>query len=105
VDSYTTGAQISANLQKQRLTWVKLPPNTPELKYGLGIGYNHGWLGHEGSIPGYNTTAQYLPAQKATIVIEINSDIARDGVSPAAALMHALAEILTPSNVPALKPG
>jgi D-alanyl-D-alanine carboxypeptidase len=105
VDSYTTGAQISANLQKQRLTWVKLPPNTPELKYGLGIGYNHGWLGHEGSIPGYNTTAQYLPAQKATIVIEINSDIARDGVSPAAALMRALAEILTPSNVPALKPG
>jgi D-alanyl-D-alanine carboxypeptidase len=105
VQAYTTGQQISPALQKQRLTWVTLPPNMPKLKYGLGIGYNHGWLGHEGSIPGYNTTAQYLPSLKATIVLEINSDIARDGVSPAAALMRTLAEILTPGNVPVLKPG
>ena len=37
--------------------WVTLPPNTPERHYGLGIGEDHGWLGHTGELPGYNTGA------------------------------------------------
>ena len=101
VKAYTAGAQLSPAMQKQRLMWVKLPPNTPERKYGLGIGFDHGWLGHTGELPGYNTAAFYLPAQDATIVIEVNTDIpSKDGKDPAPALFRALAAIVTPGNVP-----
>lgn len=98
VKAYTTGAQISPALQQQRLTWV--PESTSERGYGLGIGYDHGWLGHEGGLPGYNSEAQYLPAEDATIVILVNSDIPHDGNTPAAALLHDLTQIVTPNNVP-----
>lgn len=100
VKSYTTGSQLSAAMQKQRLTWVTLPPNSPQHKYGLGIGYDHGWLGHTGELPGYNTAAFYLPGKDATIVIEVNSDIAANKKDPAPALFRALTEIVTPDNVP-----
>lgn len=101
VKAYTTGAQLSAAMQKQRLTWVKLPPNSPQRKYGLGIGFDHGWLGHTGELPGYNTAGFYLPEQDATIVIEVNSDIpGANKKDPAPVLFRSLAEIVTPNNVP-----
>lgn len=100
VKAYTTGAQLSAAMQKQRLTWVTLPPNTPQHKYGLGIGYDHGWLGHTGELPGYNTAAFYLPRLHATVVIEVNSDIPTNKKDPAPALFRDLTKIVTPKNVP-----
>ena len=101
VKAYTTGAQLSAAMQKQRLTWVKLPPNTPQRKYGLGIGFDHGWLGHTGELPGYNTVAFYLPSQDATVVIEVTSDVpGADHKDPAPPLFRAIATILTPNNIP-----
>ncbi len=99
VRAYATGAQLSAAMQRQRLRWVTLPPNTPQHKYGLGIGYDHGWLGHTGELPGYNTSAFYLPSEHATIVVEVNSDISVDHRDPAPALVHALTKIVTPGNV------
>jgi len=100
VKAYTTGALLSPAMQKERLTWVTLPPNQPQHKYGLGIGYDHGWLGHTGELPGYNTAPFYLPQQDATIVIEVNSDIGANKKDPAPALFKALAKIVTPNNVP-----
>jgi D-alanyl-D-alanine carboxypeptidase len=101
VKAYTTGAQLSPQMQKQRLTWVKLPPNTPQRKYGLGIGFDHGWLGHTGELPGYNTAGFYLPEQDATIIIEVNTDIpGTDHKDPAPELFRDLATILTPNNIP-----
>ena len=101
VKAYTTGAQLSPQMQKQRLMWVKLPPNTAQRKYGLGIGYDHGWFGHTGELPGYNTAPFYLPSQDATIVIEVNSDIpGPDHKDPAPVLFRALATIVTPNNIP-----
>lgn len=93
-----TGAQISPGLQKQRLTWVKFPPLTPNRTYGLGIVYNDGWLGHEGSIPGYNTMSYYLPRDDATMIMLVNSDIGVKDTSPASALFRALSTIVTPTN-------
>ena len=87
-------------MQAERLTWVTMPPNTPERHYGIGIGEDHGWLGHTGELPGYNTAAFYLPDKKATIVIEVNSDIPVGKVNPAPMIMKALARVVTPKNVP-----
>lgn len=100
VESYATGSLLTPELQKERLTWVTFPPNTPQRAYGLGIGIDRGWLGHSGELPGYNTGAYYLPERKATIVVMVNSDIAVGGVNPAPAIMRALTRVATPQNVP-----
>jgi D-alanyl-D-alanine carboxypeptidase len=98
--SYTTGSLLSREMQKQRLTFVSLPPNTKQKAYGLGIGVDHGWLGHTGELPGYNTGAYYLPEQDATMVVMANSDLATNGVSPVTAIFKALTKVVTPRNVP-----
>jgi D-alanyl-D-alanine carboxypeptidase len=102
VKAYATGAQLSKAMQAERETWVSLPPNSPEHKYGLGIGYDHGWLGHTGELFGYNTAAFYMPERDATIVIAVNSDISANGKNPAPALMHEITKIVTPGNVTTL---
>jgi D-alanyl-D-alanine carboxypeptidase len=52
-----------------------IPPNTADRAYGFGIGREYGWLGHTGTLPGYNTTVYYSPELDATVVVETNSDI------------------------------
>jgi D-alanyl-D-alanine carboxypeptidase len=95
-----TGSQLTADLQKQREQWVTSPPLTPQFSYGLGLFFNHGWIGHNGSIPGYTSDAFYLPSQRATVVVLVNSDIAVNRVTPADAMFHAVAEVVTPGDVP-----
>jgi D-alanyl-D-alanine carboxypeptidase len=100
VVSYTSGSLVSPAMQKERLTWVTLPPMTPEHAYGIGIGINHGWLGHTGELPGYNCSAHYLPDKKAVIVVMVNTDIPVGKANPAPTVFRALAEVVTPTNVP-----
>ena len=100
VVSYATGSLISPEMQKQRLTWMTMPPNSPERAYGIGIGMDHGWLGHTGELPGYNCAAYYLPEKKAVIVVMVNTDIPAGKNSPAPTIMKALAQVVTPGNVP-----
>ena len=98
--SCATGSLVSPAMQKERLTWMTLPPNTPARHYGIGIVEDNGWLGHTGELPGYNTAAHYLPAKKAVIVIEVNTDIPVGKANPAPAIFKALAAVITPQNVP-----
>ena len=90
-----TGELLSPELQAERLTWVTLPPNSAEKAYGLGIIHELGWLGHEGSIPGFNTGVYHRLDLDASVIIFTNSDIPNaDGVSPAAAVYLPIIEIL-----------
>jgi D-alanyl-D-alanine carboxypeptidase len=52
------------------------PPLKGNLSYGLGLVTDSGWLGHTGELPGFNTSVYYHPALDATMVVEVNSDIA-----------------------------
>ena len=51
-----------------------LPLLNAENSYGLGLAYNHGWLGHGGELPGFNTTLSYHPELDATMMVEVNND-------------------------------
>jgi D-alanyl-D-alanine carboxypeptidase len=51
------------------------PPLKGDLAYGIGLGKDHGWVGHNGEIPGYNTYLFYHPNLDAVVVVEVNSDI------------------------------
>jgi D-alanyl-D-alanine carboxypeptidase len=45
-----------------------------DLAYGIGLGKDHGWIGHNGEILGFNTYLFYRPELDA-VVVEVNSDI------------------------------
>ncbi len=100
------GTLLSSASQQERLTWA--PFGSPTFRYGLGIGYFNGWIGHTGELPGYNTGVYYLPSKKAVLVIQANSDIPlvlTPGdppveVNPVPALFREIAKIVTPDNIP-----
>jgi D-alanyl-D-alanine carboxypeptidase len=73
---------LSPEQQSERLdSFVSdVPPlNQPPLKgnlaYGIGLGKDHGWIGHNGEIPGFNTYLFYHPGLDAVVAVEVNSDI------------------------------
>ncbi|MEU9174328.1 serine hydrolase domain-containing protein [Streptomyces sp. NPDC048420] len=92
-----TGTLLRPETQAQRLKL--LPTGHPGTSYGLGIFDSGGWIGHNGSIPGYQTVTVYLPSKKATLVLMINTDIAYQGQEPSSLLARAITEIVTPDNV------
>ena len=51
------------------------PPLKGDFGYGLGLMKEHGWIGHSGVIPGYNTALYYNPDLDTVLVVEVNSDI------------------------------
>jgi len=96
-DIVATGKLLSPQTQTQRLK--TLPTGFPGLSYGLGIFETGGWIGHNGSIPGYETVTVYLPSKKATLVIMINTDSLSEGQEPSTLLARAVTGIVTPGNV------
>lgn len=92
-----TGTLLRPETQKQRLRM--LPTGHPGTSYGLGIFKSGGWIGHNGSIPGYESVTVYLPSQKATLVLMLNTDITHDGQEPSSLVARAITQIVTPDNV------
>ncbi|MFD9036497.1 serine hydrolase domain-containing protein [Streptomyces sp. NPDC059567] len=92
-----TGELLSPETQAERLK--TLPTGFPGTSYGLGIFNASGWIGHNGSIPGYETVTVYLPSQKATLVLMLNTDISSQGQEPSTLVARAITTIVTPNNV------
>ncbi|MFF7281294.1 serine hydrolase [Streptomyces griseorubiginosus] len=92
-----TGTLLRSRTQAERLKM--LPTGHPGTSYGLGIFESGGWIGHNGSIPGYETVTVYLPSKKATLVLMINTDITYQGQEPSSLLARAITQIVTPDNV------
>ncbi|MGK5731983.1 serine hydrolase domain-containing protein [Streptomyces sp. URMC 124] len=88
---------IGPATQKQRLTTQ--PTGIVDVGYGLGIFDVRGWIGHNGSLPGYETLTVYLPAERATLVVLLNTDIDHDGSEPSTLFGDAITKIVTPGNV------
>jgi D-alanyl-D-alanine carboxypeptidase len=91
--------------QRRRTDWVSFPPNHPGQRYGLGVFDFHGWIGHNGGIPGYTAIAWYLPQAHLAIAVSVNSDIhvgpslPNYAYEPASEIGHLLTRILTPGHV------
>lgn len=92
-----TGTLLSPKTQAERLK--TLPTGIPGTSYGLGIMNSGGWIGHNGSIPGYETVTVYLPSKKATLVLMMNTDILYQGQEPSSLVARTITEIVTPKNV------
>jgi len=73
VKALATGELLSAEMRERQLEWITIPElSNVDGKYGLGIMSLSGFLGHNGAIFGYNSTALYLPEEDATMVVLVN---------------------------------
>jgi D-alanyl-D-alanine carboxypeptidase len=90
-----TGALLSSEAQKERLTWVS-PPPSPGAQYGLAIAeFPGGLIGHDGQLPGFNSFVAHNPETGATIVVFTNVFSAPDGSQPANEITKAIVQELS----------
>ncbi|MGH3804528.1 MAG: serine hydrolase domain-containing protein, partial [Pseudonocardiaceae bacterium] len=91
-----TGTLLTPETQQQRLA-TAMPMNPQESAfYGLGVFDAAGWIGHSGSIFGYQTTVLYLPDTETTLVIFINTDVPHEAGTT---LTHAITSVISPDHV------
>ncbi|WP_078992873.1 serine hydrolase domain-containing protein [Streptomyces sp. MMG1121] len=89
---------VGAAAQRQRL----ITPQTATVKgagYGLGIFDVQGWIGHNGSLPGYESLTVYLPSTRTTLVALLNTDIGHKGQEPSTLVGKAVTTIISPAHV------
>ncbi|MFJ4775559.1 serine hydrolase domain-containing protein [Streptomyces sp. NPDC088762] len=91
-----TGTLLTPATQAQRL---EAEPALPGARYGLGIFDVQGWVGHNGSLPGYEALAVYMPQTQATLVVMLNTDINYQGSEPSTLFGEAITKIVTPDHV------
>ncbi|MFF7388585.1 serine hydrolase domain-containing protein [Streptomyces scabiei] len=92
-----TGTLLSPGTQAERLRM--LPTGHPGTDYGLGIFESGGWIGHNGSIPGYQSVTVHLPERRATLVLLLNTDVTYQGQEPSSLVARAITQVVTPDNV------
>ncbi|MEU6386199.1 serine hydrolase domain-containing protein [Streptomyces bauhiniae] len=88
---------VSPATQRQRL--LTPPTGYPDAGYGLGIFDVHGWIGHNGSLPGYESLTVYLPSARTSLVVLLNTDIAHDGQEPSTLFGQAVTKVISPGHV------
>ncbi|MEV6181499.1 serine hydrolase domain-containing protein [Streptomyces sp. NPDC052015] len=88
---------ISPATQKQRL--VTPPTPIPGAGYGLGIFNVQGWIGHNGSLPGYESLTVYLPSAETTLVVLLNTDVDHGNEEPSTLFGDAITSIISPDHV------
>ncbi|MEV6764358.1 serine hydrolase domain-containing protein [Streptomyces sp. NPDC051105] len=91
-------AMVGPVVQKQRLTAP--PTEIPGAGYGLGIFDVQGWIGHNGSLPGYEALTVYLPSARTTVVVLLNTDISyRGNIEPSTLVGRTITQIISPAHV------
>jgi D-alanyl-D-alanine carboxypeptidase len=90
-----TGSLLSPATQAARLS--DMSEVIPDVGYGFAIFNAHGWIGHNGDIPGYATVTVYLPERDATVVVMVNSDAPEP--HSAGQIATVITELVTPESV------
>lgn len=76
VEALAAGDLVSPASHAARLTTVpasrmRMPGESFDFEYGLGVLVGDGWIGHDGAIPGYETEA-YAKAGVGSVVVLVN---------------------------------
>jgi D-alanyl-D-alanine carboxypeptidase len=87
------GSLLSEDLQKERMTFP--PAEKPgQLRYGLGIANMDGWIGHDGSILGYQGYMGHDPESGTSLVVLANIKPGPDNSNPANEIAYAMQRVL-----------
>jgi D-alanyl-D-alanine carboxypeptidase len=89
------GKLISPAMKQQRDQFLPAPPEGDGALYGLALENQHGWIGHNGNIMSYMVYPYYLPSERITMVVMLNSGVDIPG---SWAMMQDITRIITPNN-------
>jgi D-alanyl-D-alanine carboxypeptidase len=94
-EALAKGTLLSAQMQNDRLTWVQNPHDAHKF-YGLGIMRYGEFLGHDGTMPGYESLVYHLPSRNATIVVLTNGMRGAILSSPTEEIFKEIVNLLMP---------
>jgi D-alanyl-D-alanine carboxypeptidase len=89
------GTLLRPDTQAQRIS--NGTSAAPGVEYDFAIFNAHGWLGHNGDIPGYATVVVYLPERDATLVVFTNSDV--PDMNSAGQIAYDVTSLATPEHL------
>ena len=92
VEALVGGGLLSDELQQERLDSIEPtnPDNPQAAGYGWALATFGPMIGHDGSMPGYQSFMTYEPEQDLTIIVLTNLQSAPDGSQPANEISRAL---------------
>jgi D-alanyl-D-alanine carboxypeptidase len=102
--SVATGSLLSPAVQSERERFIPAEGLEPA-RYGFALFDISGWIGHNGSLPGYQSLTVYEPKLKTTMVVLVNSDINLSGNELSTLVGKAVTSVITPKHVFYFKPG
>ena len=94
IPDLATGTLLSPATQREREQFLPAPQEGEGAEYGLGLENQNGWIGHNGNIVGYLTYPYYLPSEKITMIVLLNSS----NVLGSWALIQAMTKIISPDH-------
>jgi D-alanyl-D-alanine carboxypeptidase len=99
-----TGKTLTPSVFAERERFIPAEGLEPAA-YGFALFNIAGWIGHNGSLPGYQSLTVYEPKLKTTMVILLNTDISPNAEEPSTLVGRAITKVITPKNVFYFKPG
>jgi D-alanyl-D-alanine carboxypeptidase len=96
--SVATGTLLNPAVQAQRERFIPAEGLEPA-EYGFALFDIEGWIGHNGSLPGYQSLTVYSPKLKTTMVVLLNSDINPPGEELSTLVGEAITKVISPQNV------
>jgi D-alanyl-D-alanine carboxypeptidase len=89
------GTLISPAMKRERERFLPAPEEGEGVLYGLALENDNGWVGHNGNVLSYMAFPYYLPAERMTMVVLVNSGVDVPGTWT---MMQDIARIISPNN-------
>ena len=93
---FAMGKLLSPAMKRERDRFLPAPQEGDGALYGLAIENQNGWIGHNGNIMSYMAYPYYLPSERITMVVLLNSGV---DVPGSWAMMQDITRIITPGNL------
>lgn len=91
-----TGELISPAMKQEQQTFLPAPTEGDDALYGLALEFQNGWLGHNGNIFSYMVWPYYLPSERITMVVMLNSGA---NIRDVWEMIQDITRIISPDNV------
>jgi len=90
-----TGKLISPAMREQQQQFLPAPAEGAGAQYGLALENQNGWIGHNGNIFSYMVYPYYLPSERITMVVMLNSGA---NIPGSWQLMQDITRIISPNH-------
>ncbi|MGE0257686.1 MAG: serine hydrolase domain-containing protein [Alphaproteobacteria bacterium] len=90
------GKLVSPAMKHAQQQFLPAPQEGEGALYGLALENQNGWIGHNGNIMSYMVYPYYLPAERITMVVMMNSGADIPG---SWLMMQDIAQIISPNNL------